>query len=210
MMSLADKTIDAKIYHSAQEEFLAKGFLKASVRQICAKAGVTTGALYKRFPGKEALFQALVHDVIDDINRVVAEKSMDYSDPSVTDRQLYDMWTLTEGYLQWWYRFLYERKEGFTLLVKCAEGTKYQDFKHELVERICSETYRCYEAALERGLVRDDISRRELHVLSTSFWSTMFEPFIHDFTKAEIDLHCELTTKFIDWHEVLGFQKPQS
>ena len=81
--------------------------MNASLRRICANAGVTTGALYKRYSGKEALFQALVQSVIDDIDQVVSARSIDYADPSLSDRQLYDMWTMTEGYLDWWHDFLF-------------------------------------------------------------------------------------------------------
>lgn len=140
---------------------------------------------------------------IDDIDAVVASKSVDYS--LVTDEQLYDMWTLTEGYLDWWFEFMIDRKDSFTLLVKCSEGTQYQDFQHELVEKVCRETYKCYRVAADRGLARDDITSRELHVLTTAFWSTMFEPLVHDFTDEEIRLHCQLTIQFIDWHRALGF-----
>ena len=208
-MSVADKTIDPKILECAKIEFLEKGFVNASLRRICANAGVTSGALYKRYSGKEALFQALVQSVIYDIDQVVSARSIDYADPSLSDRQLYDMWTMTEGYLDWRYDFLFKRKDGFTLLIKCSEGSQYQNFQHDLVERICEETYKCYRAAADRGLARKDISLRELHVLTTSFWSTMFEPFIHDFTDEEIRLHCYLTTQFIDWHKVLEFREPQ-
>ena len=207
-MAVPDKTIDPKIMESAKAEFLSKGFLNASLRQICEGAGVTTGALYKRFSGKEALFQALVQDVLDDIDAVVAARSIDYTDPAISDRQLYDIWTLSEGYMDWWFEFLLARKESFTLLVKCAEGSQYQNYQHELVEKVCAETYRCYRAAADRGLARNDITLRELHVLTTAFWSTMFEPFIHDFTDEEIRLHCALTIQFMDWHRVLGFQEP--
>ncbi|MDE5680036.1 MAG: TetR/AcrR family transcriptional regulator, partial [Lachnospiraceae bacterium] len=31
---------------SAKAEFMEKGYVKASLRKICANAGVTTGALY--------------------------------------------------------------------------------------------------------------------------------------------------------------------
>ena len=55
-MSVADRSIDPRIMESAKEEFLQKGFLDASLQEICKKAGVTTGALYKRFKGKEELF----------------------------------------------------------------------------------------------------------------------------------------------------------
>lgn len=45
---------------AAQREFLDKGYEKASLRSIAQNAGVTTGALYVRFPNKSALFAALV------------------------------------------------------------------------------------------------------------------------------------------------------
>ena len=41
-------------------EFLDKGFQGASLRQIVKQAGVTTGALYGYFSGKEALFASIV------------------------------------------------------------------------------------------------------------------------------------------------------
>ena len=58
-MSLPDKSIDPRLLSAAKEEFLNKGFEKASLTDICKAAGVTTGALYKRFNGKEDLFPCL-------------------------------------------------------------------------------------------------------------------------------------------------------
>ena len=49
-----------KIEQAALGEFLDKGFLGASLRQIVKNAGVTTGAFYGYFSSKEALFNALV------------------------------------------------------------------------------------------------------------------------------------------------------
>ncbi len=207
-MSVPDKTIDPAILESAKKEFMEKGFLNASLRRICANAGVTTGALYKRYAGKEDLFRALVQDTLDDIDQVVASKSIDYSDPSWTDEQLYEMWAMTEGQMDWWFEFMLRRKDAIILLVRCAEGSQLQNYQHDLVEKVCSETYKCYLAAADRGLVREDITMRELHVLTTAFWSTIFEPFIHDFTDEEIRMHSYLVTRFIDWHRVLEFKTP--
>ena len=39
----------------AKREFLEKGYMKASLRNICKEAGVTTGALYFFFKDKEDL-----------------------------------------------------------------------------------------------------------------------------------------------------------
>ena len=50
------------ILAAGKEEFLEKGFKSASLRNIVKTAGVTTGAFYGYFSGKEALFAALVEE----------------------------------------------------------------------------------------------------------------------------------------------------
>lgn len=42
----ADRETKEKLLASAKAEFMEKGYAKASLRKICANAGVTTGALY--------------------------------------------------------------------------------------------------------------------------------------------------------------------
>ena len=51
-----EKETKRRLLESAKKEFLEKGYLQASLRNICKNAGVTTGALYFFFEGKEALF----------------------------------------------------------------------------------------------------------------------------------------------------------
>ena len=59
-MSEKEMTTLARIHAAAKEEFLQKGFQKASLRNIVKQAGVTTGAFYGYYESKEALFDALV------------------------------------------------------------------------------------------------------------------------------------------------------
>ena len=47
-----DHETEAKLLASAKSEFLEKGYAKASLRKICANAGMTTGALYFFFKDK--------------------------------------------------------------------------------------------------------------------------------------------------------------
>ena len=49
---------------AARDEFAARGFQGSSLRRICAAAGVTTGALYFFFQGKDDLFAAVLAQVI--------------------------------------------------------------------------------------------------------------------------------------------------
>ena len=72
-MALPDKTIDQRILNAAKEEFLEKGYMKASLRQICADAGVTTGALYNRYAGKDELFRAIVSPFVEELNAMCVQ-----------------------------------------------------------------------------------------------------------------------------------------
>jgi len=57
----------------AKKEFMEKGFQGASLRSICQKAGVTTGALYFFFQDKDDLFCEVVGDFMDRLNAIIRE-----------------------------------------------------------------------------------------------------------------------------------------
>lgn len=75
IMAVRQKYIDDKLLNSAKECFLEKGYLGTMLRNVCSKAGVTTGALYKRYKGKEELFDAVVEPAVCRLNKVV-EKAL--------------------------------------------------------------------------------------------------------------------------------------
>ena len=70
-MSDASAETKKKILDSAMAEFLEKGFMNASLRTIAANAGLTTGAMYRHFKDKDALFCALVDEAIDFTTKTV-------------------------------------------------------------------------------------------------------------------------------------------
>ena len=190
-MAKADRSIDPRILESAKKEFLEMGFEKASLKHICQQAEVTTGALYKRYKGKEDLFCAVVADVVADLNAVRDEKTSARFD-DMSDEELVKAWDMDEAYMMWWFQYLYDRHDGFVLLLKCAEGTSYSNFQHDWVESMTQATYDYYMEAKRRGLTHTDISIEEMHILLSAFWTTIYEPFIHDFTWEQIEKHCRL------------------
>ena len=203
-MAKADHTIDPRILESAKQEFLANGFEKSSLKHICEQANVTTGALYKRYRGKEDLFCAVVEATVADLKAILKEKcSVELKD--LPDETLIKAWDMDEAYLMWWFRFLYDRHDGFVLLLRCAEGTVYSNFQHDWVETMTDATYGYYAEARRRGLAHTDISRNELHILLSAFWTTIYEPFIHDFTWEQIERHSKLICDLFNWNRVLGF-----
>lgn len=59
-INMVTPTLD-KILICSKEEFLKKGFKDASLRNIAKNANVTTGAIYRYFKDKDAIFVTLVN-----------------------------------------------------------------------------------------------------------------------------------------------------
>ncbi len=70
------------IRQAAVSEFMDKGFAGASLRQIVKNAGVTTGAFYKYYPTKEALFAELVEEHAEHIYNIYDEILADFEELS--------------------------------------------------------------------------------------------------------------------------------
>ena len=203
-MAVADHSIDPRILKSARKEFVKHGFEKSSLKAICDGAGVTTGALYKRYKGKEELFCAVVEQTVAELY-AEARRRGDLDPASMTDEQLIRAWEMDGSDMMWWFQYLYERREDFYLLLACSEGTRYSNFQHDWVALLTKATSAFLEEAKSRGLCRNDIQPEELHILLSAFWTTIYEPFIHHFTWEQMENHCRIVCRLFRWHDALGF-----
>ncbi len=208
-MSVPDRSIDPRLLSAAKEEFLKKGYEAASLAAICKGAGVTTGALYKRYAGKEDLFSALVSGTVQDLEEYVSSiEKLDLK--CFTDRELYDSCSFLPETNKQLLRFLYERREGFTLLIRCSAGTRYQNFHQAWTQKMNAIDYKYYQEARRRGLTEEDIAPEELHVLTYAVWALFYEPFYLDFTWQQFEKHALTMHRLIDWHAALGFKEPDN
>ena len=203
-MAVANHSIDPRILKSARSEFVKHGFEKSSLKAICDGAGVTTGALYKRYKGKEELFCAVAKQTVQDLY-AEAERRGNLDPASMTDEQLIRAWEMDGSDMMWWFQYLYERREDFYLLLACSEGTRYSNFQHDWVALLTKATSAFLEGAKSRGLCRNDIPPEELHILLSAFWTTIYEPFIHHFTWEQMENHCRIVCRLFRWHDALGF-----
>ncbi len=205
-MSTPNRTIDKRLLESAKKHFLAGGFLSAQLKEICEDAGITTGALYKRYKGKEELFTALVADAIRDIYNCVESKGrIDLS--KMSDRQLVTSWTATYDSVIDWMRFCFERYDEFVLLIRCAEGTQFANFKHDFCQDMTEIDYTWLLEMQKRGLCRPDVDKRELHVLLTAYWESYYEPFVHGYSWEQLEHHAKIMCRFFDWQKALDIQE---
>jgi AcrR family transcriptional regulator len=61
----------AQLLALAREMFAQDGHDGVALQDLCERAGVTRGALYHHFPGKDALFRAVCEDVAADLQRQI-------------------------------------------------------------------------------------------------------------------------------------------
>jgi len=121
-----------EILKNAKTEFLQKGFEKASMRSIAAMTGITAGALYKHFPSKAAIFEALVQPLITQTLSI----GTDFSDVAVHLFETKGSAAIKEAIyvsLQNLFTFVYSHFDEFKLLFNRSAGTKYENVRHEFV-----------------------------------------------------------------------------
>ncbi len=208
-MSLPDKSIDPRLLASAESEFLKQGFLKAELKTICENAGITTGAVYKRYKGKEDLFSAIVEDIVNALNTFLTERSaMELS--VLSDEEICQSWLMTYDSMLPMFQMIYQQCEKFTLLIDKAAGTRYESFNHDFVTRMSYAYEQFYAEAKKRGLAQAEVTREEFHVLLSSFWTCICEPFVHEMSWEQIEEHCRIICRFFNWSEVIKLRKGAS
>ena len=201
-MSTPDKSIDPRLLASAEAEFNKNGFIKAELKTICENAGITTGALYKRYKGKEELFCAVVDGIVSELNDFVENRSdIDFS--ALSNDEIIASWTMTYESFIPMFRLLYDNRITFVLLIDKAAGTRYENFDHEFVTKLSYAYEKFYDEAKKRGLAKADVTRQEFHVLISSYWTCVCEPFIHKMSWKKIEEHCRVMCRFFNWRDVI-------
>ncbi|MCR5107001.1 MAG: TetR/AcrR family transcriptional regulator [Lachnospiraceae bacterium] len=204
-MSVRDTSIDPKLIDSAREEFLKKGFIKSDLKTICDNAGVTTGAVYKRYKGKEELFLAVVEDVVRALDTFLESRSeVDFS--NITDDEIKASWKMSYDSMIPMFRMLQSYRDDFKILIDKSSGTRFESFSHEYVIKMSYAYEQFYKEAYSRGIARAKVSRDEFHILLTSFWNSICEPFVHDMSEKQMEEHCHIMCRFFDWAAVVGME----
>ena len=204
-MSVRDTSIDPRLLQSARDEFMKYGFIKADLKTICDNAGITTGAVYKRYKGKEELFCAVVKDTVETLDGFVSVRSeQDFS--AMTDEEVKATWLMNEKFMLDLFKMLWSMRGDFVLLLEKSAGTVYENYGHDFALRMTDAYMQYYLEAKNRGLADADITKEEMHVLCTSFWTAIYEPFVHKMSWKKIEEHCRMMCRFFDWTKVLAMK----
>src|SRR5690349_1483479 len=136
-----------KVLAAAREAF-AEGGESTSLEEIARRAGVGIGTLYRHFPNRQALLEALYVDEVEEVCRSAEERSD--ADP----------WEALNGWLERFIAYLGTKR------ALAAELLNYLDLDAELFKASRASLFAAGEPLLTRaqeaGVVRPDVSIGEV------------------------------------------------
>ena len=173
-----------KIQEAALSEFLDKGFLGASLRQIVKNAGVTTGAFYGYFSSKEALFNALVEPHAAALMGKFMEAQITFAELP-EEQQPAHMGVESGTYLDWMVNYICQHREPVKLLLCRAEGTSYEHFVHNMVEIEVEYTLQYMEVLRRLGKDIPMLDKSLCHIIASGMFNGVFEIVVHDMPREQ-------------------------
>ena len=165
----------ADILGAARDAFNARGFAGARLEDIAASVGISKAALYLQFSGKQAIFEAVVRDLI--------ERTLPEVMP--TDLSRFSATELLRRFVSFAFERLASPEMAFVPRVIVGEGANFPElakFYHDevvnrvlgVIEAIIRHGVACGEFACERpGLARRSIAGG---IVFGALWKVVFEP----------------------------------
>lgn len=187
-----------KLLKSAMAEFSENGYMKASLRKICADAGVTTGALYFFFKNKNDLFAAIVDTPLKELCRLLNEhytqdaEEMAGDDPAVMTAEYH---IETHGSMEQLVEYMYKYYDVFMLLLTKSQGSDYEN----AVDKVVDMTERGFRISAEKAAEKKKNCHIDEYMLH---WITHIsvDAFVHLLTHEKDAEKAKLHTK-----RVMGF-----
>ena len=178
MATKAEET-QRNILETAKTHFLSDGLTGASLRNIVKDAGLTTGAFYKYYPTKEALFDALTDPYLEHIYEIYDQVIVEFEKLSADD-QTKNMASISDEGMKQMLDYVYDHYDNFKLLLKCGDSGKYEDFIHGMVDREIKSSHRYLEKMKEEGVEVPVVDDSLMHMIYTGFFSSIFQIIEHD------------------------------
>lgn len=181
-MSTKAEDTEKNILNTARKHFLKDGFSGASLRNIVKDARLTTGAFYKYYPTKEALFDALTDPYIEHIYQIYDRVVEDFEKLSAKEQTSNMSDTSGDGMDQM-IDYIYEHYDNFRLLLKCGDSGKFETFIHNMVDREMRSSLEYVKKMKEDGIEIPIVGESLMHMIYTGFFSSIFQIIEHDIDK---------------------------
>lgn len=149
-MANKNNELNKPIIEAAKMEFLQNGFQYTSINRIAKRAGVTTGAIYTRYKGKDELFHSLVEELLQVLDKERKDNEQAYMKYCIDrnfDNFLSNIKKETARYID----ILFEYYDESKLLLCCSKGSSVESILSEMMQRKVSET----KAFIKKNIASD-------------------------------------------------------
>ena len=187
--------VTEKLMECAKEEFLANGYENASLRIIAEKAGSSKGAIYIRYPDKESLYRSLVQPAADGFCELLQTVLSGFTTMPGNEQTQQMLRYSNDGFPKV-VDYLYDYFDEFKLLLTSGENSVYQEFIHRVVELDTKCTVKYIEASGNDAITSGRLTPELNHLLSSAFYTGMFEVIIHDMPKEQALEHIHRMRRF--------------
>lgn len=184
-----------RVLECAKREFLAKGYMDASLREIAKAADTSTGSIYTRFGDKEGLFREIVGPVAEGMKQMFLESQEKFHAMEAEVQQEIMPAYTSEGQLRMM-DYIYDHFEEFHLILEASYGTKWQYFVDELVEIEVEYTYKYMKVIGCESVKSGEVTDMFMHMVTTAYMESMFEVVRHDMTKEEAKRYVGMLEKY--------------
>jgi AcrR family transcriptional regulator len=196
-----------KLIENAKLEILENGFNDASLRKIVKMSGVTTGAFYAHFSDKAELFECLVQPVIDafaDREKVLMEKYKQLLDENKVDHE--SLWKISGEILSDHVEHIFKHFDEYKMFLLCSAGTKYENYMDGFIDASVDASMEFFKAMKTKGIKVNLLEKWEMHILTHSHYSALYEIIKHDMSKEQAERYLKTITNFYvaGWKSVLG------
>lgn len=197
------------LLEAGKREFMDKGFQGASLRSIAASLGVTTGAIYRYYTDKEALFDALVAEPAQELVDRYRSVQQSFAQQSVED-QVHNLPEVPDEEASWMMDFLYDHFDAFKLITCFAAGTKYEHYLDTLAEIEDNAGRSLVDRMAEAGYPIRRLDDELIHIMSTALFNGMFETVRHDMPRGKALSYMNDLRDFYSagWFHLLGIPFP--
>lgn len=187
--------VSERLLECARSEFLDKGFQAASIREIAKKAETSACAVYTRFPNKEGLFDAIVSPVSNGLIELYQNYADQFWSKDIGVNVAYAIsFDDTAIYVDM-IDYIYDHKDEFLLIQTSLEGKWLTALIEDLTDKNLSYISIWPEPAGGVGNEKE-LMTKVLHMLTNSFYASMFEPLRHDMNRREARFYIETLCDF--------------
>ena len=177
-----------QVVKAMQEEFLEKGFEKASMRSIAQKCGLSVAGLYRHFSSKEDMFDAFVKPLVNQVSQWAQNhrntKYEQMSHGNITQQSMFD-----ESLIDLVKNIIYPQKEAYCVLFYKAQGSSYENFLDQFVDAQVQEMLQVFHTLKEKGIHVEIPLEEELHMFLSVYTKALLQPIMHLYSKEKME-HC--------------------